>query len=68
MAPEQHELHSSIQIIMSFVCRTIAIIVLTNVQHMGLTDLKDQDSFTPVAMGAAVTVPCIGFINPRALA
>lgn len=53
---------------MSFVCRTIAIIVLTNVQHMGLTDLKDQDSFTPVAMGAAVTVPCIGFINPRALA
>ena len=68
MAPERYELHFSIQIALTFICRTIANIVLTNVQHMGLTDLKDQDSFPPEAMGAAVTVPCIGLMIPRALA
>ena len=66
-APELHELHFSIQIAMSFVCRTTAIVVLTKVQHKGLTDPKDQDFFTPVVMGAAVTVPHIGLIIPRAL-
>lgn len=66
-APELHVLHNTIQNAMSFVCRTIAIVVLTKVQQMGLTDPKDQDSFAPVAMGTAVTVPRIGLIIPRAL-
>jgi hypothetical protein len=60
-------LYFSIQIAMLFVCGTIAIVVLTNVQHMGLIDPNDQDSLMPVVMGAAVTVPRIGLIVPRAV-
>lgn len=37
---ELHELHPGTQIAMSFICRRIAIDVLTNVQHKGLTDPK----------------------------